>query len=70
VSQTWEHLFRHCRCWRDYQRALSKAVGKVTGWKAGRCRHMQISDLFSIEKCDQAVMDILAATKVGKFPPS
>jgi len=44
-------------------------VGKATGWKAGRCRHVQISELFSIEECDQAVMDFLAATEVGKFPP-
>jgi len=43
--------------------------GKATGWKAGRCRHVQISELFSMEKCDQAVMDFLAATDVGKFPP-
>ena len=30
---------------------------------------MQISELFSMEICDQAVMDFLAATDVGKFPP-
>jgi hypothetical protein len=30
---------------------------------------VQISELFSMEKCDQAVMDFLAATDVGKFPP-
>ena len=48
---------------------LWKAVGKVTGWKAGRCRHVQISELFSMEECDQAVVDFLAATEVGKFPP-
>jgi hypothetical protein len=44
-------------------------VGKETGWKAGRCRHMQISELFSMEECDQAVPDFLVATEVGKFPP-
>jgi hypothetical protein len=38
------------------------------GWKAARCRCVQISELFSIEECDQAVMDLLAATNVGKFP--
>jgi hypothetical protein len=37
VSQTREHLFRHCSRWRDHQRELWKAVGKATGWKAGRC---------------------------------
>jgi hypothetical protein len=30
---------------------------------------VQVSELFSMEKCDQAVMDFLAATDVGKFPP-
>jgi hypothetical protein len=33
-----------------------------------RCQHVQISELFSLEMCDQAVMDFLAATEVGKFP--
>ena len=31
---------------------------------------MKVSELLSIEKCDQAVMDFLAATDVGKFPPN
>ena len=65
VSQTREHLFRHCSRWKDHQKELWKAVGKATGWKAGRCRHVQISELFSIAECDQAVMDFLAATEVG-----
>jgi hypothetical protein len=39
------------------------------GWTAGRCIHVQISGLFSMEKCDQAVMYCLATTDVGKFPP-
>jgi hypothetical protein len=30
---------------------------------------MQVSELFSTEECDQAVVDFLAATEVGKFPP-
>jgi len=37
AAQTREHLFRHCSQWRDQQKLLSKAVGKATGWKAGRC---------------------------------
>jgi len=69
TAQTCEHLFRHCSRWRDQQQALWKAVGKATGWKAGRCRHVQISELFFVEECDQAVMDFLAATEVGEFPP-
>jgi len=68
VSQTQKHLSRHCSRCRDHQNEMGKAVGKATGWTAGRCRHVQISELFSIEECDQAVMDSLAATEVGKFP--
>jgi hypothetical protein len=67
--QTREHLFRHCNRWKDQQRTPRKAVGKATGWRAGRCRHVQISELFSMEKCDKAVLDFLATTEVGKFPP-
>jgi len=37
------------------------------GWKAGKCRHVQISELFSMGICDQAVMNFLVATEVGKF---
>ena len=67
--QTLEHLLRHCSWWKDQQKALWTAVGKAARWKAGRCRHVQISELFSMEICNQAVMDFLAATDVGKFPP-
>jgi hypothetical protein len=69
AAHTREHLFRHCSWWRDQQQAPWKAVGKATGWKGGRCRHVLISQLSSVEKCNQAVMDCLAATEVGKFPP-
>jgi hypothetical protein len=44
-------------------------VGKVTDWNAGRCQHVQVSELFSIEECNQAMMDFLAATEVWKFSP-
>ena len=50
VSQTREHLFHHCSRWRVQQREQWKAVRKATGWRAGRCGHMQISELFSIEE--------------------
>ena len=30
---------------------------------------MQVSELFSIGECDQVVVDFLATTEVGKFPP-
>jgi len=44
-------------------------VGKAMGRKAGRCRQVQISELFSVEECDQAVVDFLAASEVVKFLP-
>jgi len=69
VAQTREHLLRHCSQWKYQQRELWKEVGKATGGKAGRCRRAQVSELFSMEICDKAVMDFLAATDVGKFPP-
>jgi len=68
AAQTREHLFRHCSRWKDQQKTLWKGVGKATGWRAGRCRHVQVSELLSMEKCDKAVMDFLGATDVGKFP--
>jgi hypothetical protein len=69
VDHTREHLIRHYSWWRDQQKPLWKAIGKATGWKAGRYRQVQVSELCSIEECDQAVMDFLMATEVGKFPP-
>ena len=30
---------------------------------------MQVSELLSMEMWDKAVMDVLAATDVGQFPP-
>jgi hypothetical protein len=48
---------------------LWKAVRKVTGWRAGRCLHVQVSELLCMENWDKAMMDFLAATNVGKFPP-
>jgi len=69
VAHTREHLFRHCSRWRDQQKTLWNELGKTTGWRAGRCRHVQISELLSMEKCDRAVVDFLIATDIGKFPP-
>jgi len=43
--------------------------GQRWGWKVGRCRHVQVSELFSMWKCDKAVLEFLATTDVGKFPP-
>jgi len=69
MTQTREHLLRHCSRGKYLQRELWKNAGKVTGLKAGRCQRAQVSELFSMEICDKAVMDFLAAMDVGKFPP-
>jgi hypothetical protein len=69
MAQTRELLFPHCSRWREQQQTLWKAVGKAKGWKVGRWRHVQISELLSMAEFDQAVMDFTAATEVGMFPP-
>jgi hypothetical protein len=49
IAQMLEHLFHHCRQWKDQQMTVWKEVGKATGWRAGRCRHAKVSELLSIE---------------------
>jgi len=39
-------------------------------WRMVQCRHVQVSELLSIEKCDNAVMDILVATDVKTIQPN
>jgi hypothetical protein len=46
---------------------LWKELGKATGWRGGRCRHIQVTELLSMEKCDEAVMGFLIPTDTGKF---
>jgi hypothetical protein len=69
VAHTQDH-HDHCRsqC-RDQLKTLWKVVTKAMGWKASRCRHIQISKLFSMETRNHVVMDFLVATEVGKFLP-
>jgi len=69
MLQTLEHLFHHCTQRKEQQKGLWKTAEEATGWKGTRFRHVQISELFSMEQCDQLVMNIVAATDVGKFPP-
>jgi hypothetical protein len=69
VAQRREHFLHYCSRWIYQQRKLWKLVGKVTGWKVGQCLRAQVSELFSMEICDKAVMDLLAATDLRKFPP-
>ena len=69
AAQMGEYLFCHRSQSKNQQKTLWKEVGKAMGWRAGRCRHVQVSELLSMETCDKAVMDFLAATGIGKFPP-
>ena len=39
------------------------------GWKVTRFQNIQISKLYSMEACYEAMMDFLAATVIGEFPP-
>ena len=68
VAQTWKHLLCYSSRWKYQQRELCKMVGKALGWKAGRCQRAQESEMCSIVECDKAVIDILVAMDVGKFP--
>jgi hypothetical protein len=69
AAQTREHLFRYCSQWKNQQNVVSKEVRKATGWRAGRCLHVQVSELLSMQKCDKAEMAFLIATDIGKFLP-
>jgi len=70
ILLTWEHLFHPSSCCRDHEKPLWKMVGKTTGWIVARCRHMQSSELSSMELCDRIVRDFLEPSEVGKFPPN
>jgi hypothetical protein len=52
AGQPQEHVFLHCSRWGVEQNTLWMAVEMVTGWKAGRCQHMQVAELFSMEEYD------------------
>jgi hypothetical protein len=69
AAQTRKHIFHYCSHLRDKQNMLWKEVGNATGLKAVRCQHLQITELFSSDKWDQAVMDFLPDTEVGMFTP-
>jgi hypothetical protein len=44
------YLFHHCRLWRKQYAVLQKTERKVMGWNAGRYRHVQVSELISMEE--------------------
>jgi hypothetical protein len=69
AAQARGNIFGHCSRWSDQQNTLGKVAGYATGRNADRWKHLQICKLMSRDVCDQVVVDFLAGTEVGKFPP-
>jgi hypothetical protein len=61
-SQTREHLFKHCRRWKDQQAPMWRAIGRATGRKRPNTSRAQI---FGDERCTAAILEFLATTEVG-----
>jgi hypothetical protein len=67
ASHRQEYLLHHSSRWKDQENVLWKVVGKLTGWKAGRCRHMQVPERLPTELCVLVVIHFLEAADIGKF---
>jgi len=65
------YIFSALRCIQYWQRVVKDGVTIATllYYISSPSPHAQVSELFSMEQCDQAVMDFLATTEVGNFPP-
>jgi hypothetical protein len=61
-SQTREHLFKHCRRWKDQQATMWRAIGRATGRKR---TNTSMTQLFGDERCTTAILEFLATTEVG-----
>jgi ribonuclease HI len=61
-SQTREHLFKHCRRWKDQQATMWRAIGRATGRKR---TNTSMTQLFGDERCTAAILEFLATTEVG-----
>jgi hypothetical protein len=60
-------LFKNCPHWRAQQKILWAEVRKGAG--RGKDR-FKIGDLFADERCNQAILNFLSATEVGRLAPS
>jgi hypothetical protein len=67
--QTREHLLHHCSQWKYQHWELWKKLEKEPGWKAGRCQWAKESEKISLEICNKAVINFLAAMDLRQFPP-
>jgi hypothetical protein len=62
--QTREHLFKECSRWKGEIRDLWRRVGKEVGWR--RAKWKPISKLFREEQAEEAVLEFVRRTAVGK----
>jgi hypothetical protein len=64
TSQTREHLFTHCRRWKDQQASMWRDLRKVTNekWMA---RNTSMAQMFGHERCTAPVLEFLEPTEVG-----
>jgi hypothetical protein len=63
VAQSREHLFKHCKHWRQPQNALWQAVTEASG--RGKS-NTSMKDLFGDRRCSEAVIQFLRSTEVGR----
>jgi hypothetical protein len=61
-SQTREHLFKHCRRWKDQQASMWRAIGRATARKR---TNTSMTQLFGDERCTAAILEFLATTEIG-----
>jgi len=66
LGQAWEHLFKHCTRWRAQQKAMWAKVEKDT--QRGK-RKWKMAELFADERCNEAILEFLQTTGVGRNVP-
>jgi ribonuclease HI len=64
ASQTREHLFKHCRQWKDQRITMWRAVRQATEGKR-TARNTSMAQLFGDARCTAAILEFLETTEVG-----
>jgi hypothetical protein len=64
VSQAREHLFKHCRRWKDQQAFMWRDLRKATDGKR-TARNTSMAQLFGDVGCTADILDFLRTTDVG-----
>jgi hypothetical protein len=57
-SQIREHLFKHCRRWKDPQATIGRATGR-------KRTNTSMTQLFGDERCTAAILEFLGTKEVG-----